>query len=230
VKFWSSIRREVSGAVRSLRYDLMRDNSRTNIDITCPEYDAYSRRSRRVLATGGITALALGGVAATYFVPSTGLGGLILNSSNNDVPSNPFPAVTNSDGKLVVAPPAKGSNGGPQPAPSPSPNPTAPGLSGNSGGDSGGGSTVGGTGNTPPGPGKTTPPNGGGVTTPPHAPGTPGVPTVPPNTDPPPDTDPPDPDPSTGTSDPGSGDSGSTVSVSASPTNRIVSTLNAIDA
>lgn len=172
MKLWGSIRNEVSGAARSLRYDLMRDNSPTQTDIAYPEYDAYSRRPRRFLATGGIAALALGGVAATYFVLSTGLGGLILNSSTNDAPSNPFPAVTNSDGKLVVAPPAKGSNGAPPPDTSPA---------------------------------------------------------DPPTTDPP-DPDPGASDPSAGTSDPGSGDGRSTVSVSASPTNRIVSTSNAIDA
>jgi hypothetical protein len=257
VKLWGSIRGEISGAARSLRYDLKRDNSRTYDDITYPEYDAYSRRPRRLLATSGITALALGGVAATYFVLSTGLGGLLLNSSTNDVPSNPFPAVTNSDGKLVVAPPAMGSNGAPQPAPSPSPNPTTPGLGGNSGTSNGGGSTVSGNGNTSPGPGRSTPANG--ATTTPAGPGTPGKPTVPPKTNPtpttnpptdtpsdPPSTDPPatepttvgappGPDPSTseagtGTSDPGLGNVGSTFSVSASPTNPIVSTSSAIDA
>src|SRR5947199_4206614 len=73
------IGRELTGAWRSVRYDLARraNPSRQPTEVLYPEYDAYRRAPRRWYAAGGLGALVASGVAAVYVVVAGGLGALL---------------------------------------------------------------------------------------------------------------------------------------------------------
>src|SRR5207245_4826680 len=87
VRIWKSVRAELNGAWRSVRYDLMRrsDPSRRDTDVLYPEYDAYTRAPRRGFAVAGMGLVVATGVAGTYFAVSGGLGSL-LSTSPEPVP------------------------------------------------------------------------------------------------------------------------------------------------
>jgi hypothetical protein len=89
MKVWGTVRREVAGAVRSVRYDVRQrvDATWSRTHPAYPEYDAYARRPRRVLIGSGITVLAAGGVAGTYLLLAGGLGGALLGSTNTPPPA-----------------------------------------------------------------------------------------------------------------------------------------------
>src|SRR5205807_1801389 len=87
VRIWKSVRAELNGAWRSVRYDLMRrsDPSRRDTDVLYPEYDAYTRAPRRGFAVAGMGLVVATGVAGTYFAVSGGLGSL-LSTNTEPVP------------------------------------------------------------------------------------------------------------------------------------------------
>jgi hypothetical protein len=79
---WIGVRwiaRELTGAWRSMRYDLTRraDPSRQATEVLYPEYDAYRRPPRRWYAAVGLGAVVAGGVAAVYVAVAGGLGALL---------------------------------------------------------------------------------------------------------------------------------------------------------
>src|SRR5438034_124221 len=68
--------RELTGAWRSVRYDLTRppNPAKQPTEVLYPEYDAYQRPPRRWYAAAGIGLVVAAGVAATYVAVAGGLG------------------------------------------------------------------------------------------------------------------------------------------------------------
>jgi hypothetical protein len=92
-----NVGREVSGAWRSLRYDLSRrpappvDDAPT--ELIYPQYEPAHRPRRRLLAATTFGALSLVGAAGTYFAVVNGLSAL---ASEEVAPPDRLPAVTGS--------------------------------------------------------------------------------------------------------------------------------------
>jgi hypothetical protein len=95
---WERLRSETVGVIRSIGYDARRRIGRGR-DDAYPEYDAYARRPRRALLSGGIMVLAASGVAGTYFVLSGGLGGWLLDTD----PAAQTPAVRPETSTIATA-------------------------------------------------------------------------------------------------------------------------------
>jgi len=114
--FWDSVRREISGTVRSIAYDARRRlrTWRVRADDAYPEYAAYVRRPRRALYGGGIASLAALGVAGTYLALAGGLGGWLLGEN---VPA-PDPGTSGATAGTNAAHARR-----PRPGPTPSPLP-----------------------------------------------------------------------------------------------------------
>lgn len=191
-----NVGREVSGAWRSLRYDLTRrpapqvDDAPT--DLIYPEYEPVHRPRRRVLAATTFGALSLVGAAGTYFAVVNGLSAL---ASEETAPPNRLPVVA---GTASPTPTARGV----APVPSATPSRTVPPPAGGAAPTTTGRAVLGRAPARPGAPRPTcacvTPP----VPTPTSAPPVAQTPDPPVSSTPPPPTGSASPDPTPGPSDP----------------------------
>jgi hypothetical protein len=109
------MRHELTGAYRSLRYDLVRrsDPAQERTDVLYPEYDAYEkedrRQPRRLALAGGVGLVVAGGVAGTYFAVAGGLGALLAGTpaTGNDSPPRPPAASPSAAGAQPATPTAQ---------------------------------------------------------------------------------------------------------------------------
>ncbi|BCB87999.1 hypothetical protein [Phytohabitans suffuscus] len=112
-----NVGREVSGAWRSLRYDLSRRPARpvddAQTDLIYPDYEPENRPRRLVLAATMFGVLTLVGAAGTYFAVVNGLSAL---ASEETAPPDRLPAVAGP--AASPTPSARGVAPGPSPAPS----------------------------------------------------------------------------------------------------------------
>ncbi|MFC0529614.1 hypothetical protein [Phytohabitans kaempferiae] len=123
-----NVGREVSGAWRSLRYDLSRRSARpaaaddAPTQLIYPAYEPAHRPRRRLMAATTFGVLSLVGAAGTYFAVVNGLSAL---ASEEDAPPDRLPAVV---GTTSPSPTARGVAPVPSPSASRStaPPPTTP--------------------------------------------------------------------------------------------------------
>jgi hypothetical protein len=75
---WRAVRDELSGAWRSLRYDLRRKPAPEDPGSSgTTEYDAFEGGPRRILVSSGMAALVLGGAVGGYFGVVNGMDALL---------------------------------------------------------------------------------------------------------------------------------------------------------
>ncbi|MDQ7911436.1 hypothetical protein RB614_43810 [Phytohabitans sp. ZYX-F-186] len=112
-----NVRRELSGAWRSLRYDLSRRSARrldeATTEVIYPDYEPPRRPRRIVLTATTFGALSLAGAAGTYFAVVNGLSAL---ASEDTAPPNRLPAVAGQ--AASPGPTARGVAPVPSPTPS----------------------------------------------------------------------------------------------------------------
>ncbi len=106
MSIWRTVRGELAGAWRSLRYDLgkrpiepvMPDLS----EITEARFDNYERPPRRLLAASAFGLLALTGAAGSYFAVVNGLGSLLDPQTSAPAPRPAVAATTSASPSAVT--------------------------------------------------------------------------------------------------------------------------------